>query len=86
MRREFKNQGFLHKYNVDGSIDSICSGCFMRLKSSLDKSVLRKAERSHECVEFSLERLLYPPDPHGRDDISPASTLETHHPARTGQP
>ena len=50
---------FVHRLNDDGTIDSICSDCFVTVatavsESVLERSVLEHEERKHDCAPMPL--------------------------------
>ena len=52
---------FVHRLNDDGTIDSICSDCFITVatavsESVLERSVLEREEREHNCTPLPLYR------------------------------
>ena len=40
---------FNHRRNADGSVDSICLGCFRTVASAHDEKALMTQERQHLC-------------------------------------
>ena len=40
---------FVHRFNEDGTIDSICRDCFMTVATALSESALEHEERKHNC-------------------------------------
>ena len=45
----FWNEPFSHRRNKDGTIDSICTRCYMTVGTALNESELPKIEHSHTC-------------------------------------
>lgn len=40
---------FVHRFNLDGSVDSICSACAKTIATEPAEVALTPAEDSHEC-------------------------------------
>jgi hypothetical protein len=40
---------FAHRENGDGTIDSICSRCFVTIANALNEADLKRAETRHIC-------------------------------------
>ena len=47
---------FVHRLNVDGTVDSICRDCFVTVATSISEITLQREERSHRCDPSLLER------------------------------
>ena len=47
---------FVHRLNDDGTIDSICSDCFITVATAVSESVLEREEREHNCTPLPLYR------------------------------
>jgi hypothetical protein len=47
--RMFWNKPFSHRRNKDGTIDSICTRCYLRVGTARNESELPKIEHSHTC-------------------------------------
>lgn len=47
---------FVHRSNRDGTVDSICRGCFMTVATSRRETDLEQAERKHCCDPWTVER------------------------------
>ena len=48
---------FVHRLNDDGTIDSICSDCFVTVATAaVSESVLEREERKHNCDTLPLDR------------------------------
>jgi hypothetical protein len=47
---------FAHRNNRDGTVDSICLGCFVTIATEWSKSELLEIEKQHECEGLSIER------------------------------
>jgi hypothetical protein len=47
---------FAHRYNPDGTSDSICSKCFQTIATVRDKAELAEIEGQHLCEPHLLER------------------------------
>jgi hypothetical protein len=47
--RVFSNEPLSHRRNKDGTIDSICPRCYLRVGTALNESELPKIEHSHTC-------------------------------------
>ena len=45
----FWNEPFSHRRNKDGTIDSICTRCYVTVGTALNESELPKIEHSHTC-------------------------------------
>jgi len=52
---------FPHRRNPDGTVDSICAGCFRTIATALNEAQLQTAESTHQCGGFNLSELLRPP-------------------------
>jgi hypothetical protein len=46
--------GFPHRYNGDGTYDSVCPTCFLIIARHLSEPELSKAEVRHECLGAPL--------------------------------
>jgi hypothetical protein len=46
---------FAHRYNPDGTIDSICKICFMTVSTAETPDDLKALEFSHACEEWRTE-------------------------------
>ena len=44
-----KNEGFAHRLNEDGTIDSICLSCFRTVVTTSDEVELPEHELKHKC-------------------------------------
>jgi hypothetical protein len=53
MHRE-KDFGFHHRYNPDGTIDSICLSCYRTIGTTESEDCLGSSERIHRCPEDEL--------------------------------
>ena len=40
---------FVHRFNEDGTIDSICRDCFVTVATEVSSSHLELEERKHKC-------------------------------------
>jgi len=49
-----ENETFRHRYNMDGTFDSICSLCDLTIASANDVQQLFSFERSHDCYPVRL--------------------------------
>ena len=47
---------FVHRLNEDGTIDSICSDCFVTVAIAESESALEREERQHNCEPSSPDR------------------------------
>jgi hypothetical protein len=48
---------FVHRLNDDGTIDSICSDCFVTVApAAVSESVIEREERKHNCDTLPLAR------------------------------
>ncbi len=47
---------FVHRLNLDGTVDSICRDCFVTVATSSFESTLEREERRHRCDPLLLER------------------------------
>ena len=47
---------FPHRFNSDGTIDSICSRCFATVATEGKESDLKEAEDAHVCSDADLYR------------------------------
>jgi hypothetical protein len=54
---------FPHRQNPDGTIDSICTGCYFTIATATSTAELEAAERAHDCKGFRLGEIL-----HGRKE------------------
>ena len=43
------NEPFCHRRNKDGTIDSICTRCYLTAGTALNESALPEIERGHTC-------------------------------------
>jgi hypothetical protein len=50
------SSNFVHRSNRDGTIDSICSRCFVTVATGLRTADLRQHELDHKCDPRLLER------------------------------
>ncbi len=48
---------FNHRQNADGSVDSICLGCYRTVATVDDEKILVTQERQHRCDPDDLARL-----------------------------
>jgi hypothetical protein len=46
---------FVHRFNEDGTIDSICRQCFITVATEASESALEPEERKHECWPWLIE-------------------------------
>ena len=46
---------FAHKYNTDGSIDSFCPNCFIKVSTSNSPPDIEAKELEHKCDPELLE-------------------------------
>src|SRR5579862_313619 len=59
-RQEYRvERMFTHRFNADGTVDSICHGCFMTVATARREGDLHAVEQNHAC-DPNQERL----DPH----------------------
>ena len=50
MAAEFPQSAkYAHRYNRDGTTDSICKGCFMTVARAIWEADLERAESLHRC-------------------------------------
>ena len=49
---------FAHRYNPDGTFDTICSRCFQTIATVRDETELPKIESQHVCDQHILERFV----------------------------
>jgi hypothetical protein len=61
------NASFVHRFNQNGTHDSICRGCFVTVASLGDEAELVRHERDHLCGPMPLNQV--------REDPSLASWL-----------
>jgi hypothetical protein len=47
---ESPHRFFPHRYNADGTVDSICRQCFLIVAQDKNESALHKAEAEHVCA------------------------------------
>jgi len=47
---------FIHRLNDDGTIDSICSDCFVTVVTAASESVVEREERKHNCDTLPPDR------------------------------
>ena len=45
----YSNDPFCHRSNKDGTIDSICTRCYLTVGTALNESELPEIEHSHTC-------------------------------------
>lgn len=55
MPQTFKAR-FIHRLNDDGSIDSICSDCFVTVATAAAESILEREEQKHNCEPLPPDR------------------------------
>jgi hypothetical protein len=53
---QVKHVKYPHRYNPDGTTDSICPRCFMTIGTSIWESELEEMEASHVCDADQFER------------------------------
>jgi hypothetical protein len=46
---------FVHRFNEDGTIDSICRHCFITVATEVSESDLEPEEREHKCDPWMIE-------------------------------
>ena len=46
---------YAHRTNPDGTIDSICTTCFMTVGTAEEAAVLQELECNHKCEELRLK-------------------------------
>ena len=46
---------YAHCTNPDGTIDSICTTCFMTLGTAEEEAALQELECNHKCEKWSLK-------------------------------
>jgi len=59
------NPSFVHRFNLNGTHDSICRGCFVTIASLGDETALARHERDHLCDPTRLYRVREDPSFHG---------------------
>ena len=47
---------FIHRFNEDGTVDSICRDCFVTIATEESASDLEREERKHKCDLSMTER------------------------------
>jgi hypothetical protein len=52
-----KGSAFSHRFNADGTIDSICRSCFMTAATGINEAALDEHESNHVCETRLVERL-----------------------------
>lgn len=50
---------FSHRFNANGSVDSICLQCFRTVATANTESALRSTEHEHICDPLSLVQFYY---------------------------
>jgi hypothetical protein len=50
------NEEFVHRFNADGTIDSICRQCFVTVATARRESELLSQENDHICEPDVLDR------------------------------
>lgn len=55
MARE-QEEGFTHRLNKDGTMDSICRQCFATVATEKTENELEPLELDHQCAPWNLER------------------------------
>ena len=50
------NEEFVHRFNVDGTVDSICRQCFATVATARRESELLSQEDHHICEPDVLDR------------------------------
>jgi hypothetical protein len=45
---------YVHRHNLDGSIDSICKSCFATIARTRDEPALTQQECAHRCPPWIL--------------------------------
>jgi hypothetical protein len=48
---------FVRRFNLNGTMDSICNHCFLTVATAASETDLDSAERCHECDPWRLESL-----------------------------
>jgi len=48
--------GFVHRYNHDSTIDSICRECFITIGTAGSGAELEILERKHHCDSWLIDR------------------------------
>src|SRR5947209_3821927 len=48
---------FQHRFNYDGTFDSICLSCFQTIATTNDECVLSVFEEAHACADIDLYRV-----------------------------
>lgn len=61
---------FVHRWNQDGTIDSICRECFVTVAASKREVDLDQSERLHVCDPWTVKQF--------RDLARPESDTEEH--------
>ncbi len=51
---QYPRDAFAHRYNLDGSVDSICTLCFVTLAKESMESELEKTEEVHACIPMGF--------------------------------
>ncbi len=51
---------FVHRFNEDGTIDSICRDCFVTVATDISTSHLELEERKHKCDLSLIDRYKNP--------------------------
>jgi hypothetical protein len=49
-----QEESFSHRFNQDGSIDSICRRCFATVATVKSESELKRPEKDHVCDGWTL--------------------------------
>lgn len=52
-----ENLKFAHRYNPDGTIDSICPRCFQTIAHVKYEAELPRNEQKHICDQYTLEKV-----------------------------
>jgi hypothetical protein len=52
-----RESDYVHRFNPNGTTDSICKSCFLTVASAIWEADLDSAEREHKCDPFRLKSL-----------------------------
>lgn len=72
MAAEFSPRAkYAHRYNRDGTTDSICKECFMTVAKAIWEADLERAERVHQCESRAVAHFRKMVTPEARPAVLP---------------
>lgn len=66
-----KRAGYAHRYNRDGTTDSICKECFITVATAIWEADLERAEQKHLCESRLQGHFKKIPQPQPRASVLP---------------